>query len=57
VRALEEAPRYRDAHRLLLEIVGRMEGTDPSPAAAAPAPDAPTPPQQQPVTDTEVRQP
>jgi tetratricopeptide (TPR) repeat protein len=27
VLALEEAPRYREAHRLLLKIVGEMEGT------------------------------
>jgi tetratricopeptide (TPR) repeat protein len=42
LRSLEEAPRYRDAHRLLLEIVDR----DPSAAAAsrsAPAPKVTSP--------------
>jgi hypothetical protein len=41
LQALEEAPRYRDAHRLLLEIVGKMDGpaTATAPAAAPrPAP-------------------
>jgi len=41
VLALEEAPRYRDAHRLLLEIAGRMDAADPSgkerPATTRPA--------------------
>jgi tetratricopeptide (TPR) repeat protein len=49
VRALEEAPRFRDAHRLLLEIVAKAgpEAPPASPPApepaeeAAPAPDAP----------------
>jgi tetratricopeptide (TPR) repeat protein len=68
VRALEEAPRFRAAHQLLLDIAGRMEGTDapPKPEAGAPAGDAlPRPaspaaaeaPQPTPPTDTEVRQP
>jgi tetratricopeptide (TPR) repeat protein len=35
VRALEEAPRFRAAHRLLLEIVGKM-GPGASPAGAPP---------------------
>ena len=40
VRALEEAPRYRAAHRLLLEIVAKMDQDAPAAAAgddAAPA--------------------
>jgi tetratricopeptide (TPR) repeat protein len=49
VRALEEAPRFRDAHRLLLEIVAKagpaaLPGSPPAPDVAngaAPAPDAP----------------
>jgi tetratricopeptide (TPR) repeat protein len=60
VRALEEAPRYRDAHILLLDVVGRMDETDTSPAPATPASVAPppaSPPPPRPVTDTEVRQP
>jgi hypothetical protein len=55
VLALEEAPRYREAHKLLLEIVSRMEKEKPatSPAstvgptsttnpATAPTPPSPT---------------
>ena len=41
IRALEEAPRYRAAHQLLLEIVNRTGGStspDPAPPADAPAP-------------------
>lgn len=45
VRALEEAPRYRDAHRLLLEIVAKSADAGPrdapppeAPKAAAPRP-------------------
>ena len=38
VRALEEAPRYRAAHQLLLEIAGKMDkGATTRPAATAPA--------------------
>ena len=48
VMALEEAPRYRDAHRLLLEIVGKMDNAAgpaaaPAPESAPAAPDAPEP--------------
>jgi len=42
IRALEEAPRFRDAHRLLLEIVEKLPAS-PSPVATAPS-TAPTPP-------------
>lgn len=37
VRALEEAPRFRDAHRLLLEIVEKSEAPRPDPVDAPPA--------------------
>ena len=47
VMALEEAPRYRDAHRVLLEIVEKMgPASDPAPeppASARPAPAAGAP--------------
>ena len=46
IKALEEAPRFRDAHRLLLEIAGKtaVNSNDPPPAAtASPSPSsAPT---------------
>ena len=52
VRALEEAPRFRDAHRLLLEIVEKSQNaTQPagaSPPAAPDAPAAPSAPEAQP---------
>jgi tetratricopeptide (TPR) repeat protein len=37
VKSLEEAPRYRAAHRLLLEIAGKMEAPATAPAASRPA--------------------
>jgi tetratricopeptide (TPR) repeat protein len=40
LQALEEAPRYREAHRLLLEIVGKMGEAQPT---TAPMPEAPMP--------------
>ena len=45
VMALEEAPRYREAHKLLLKIVREMDAAPASPSATrrAPAPDAPAP--------------
>jgi tetratricopeptide (TPR) repeat protein len=62
IRALEEAPRFRAAHQLLLDIVGRMDGANTSPAPTSPstteAPAAATPAQPPTtITDTEVRQP
>jgi hypothetical protein len=41
VMALEEAPRYRDAHRLLLEIVAKMDKAPPASAIAKPSPPSP----------------
>ena len=45
VRALEEAPRFREAHRLLLEVAGKMEPVSPTTASVddAPMPYAPRP--------------
>jgi tetratricopeptide (TPR) repeat protein len=43
VRALEEAPRYRAAHGLLLEIAGKMEKPATRPATAPATPPAPKP--------------
>ena len=37
VLALEEAPRYRDAHKLLVKIVESMDGKQPKPPATRPA--------------------
>ena len=45
VKALEEAPRFRDAHRLLLEISEKsgVNSTEPPPASSAPLSPTPTP--------------
>ena len=42
--ALEEAPRFRDAHRLLLDIVDRMPTTAPQGISDAPPATSPVPP-------------
>lgn len=44
VRALEEAPRYREAHRLLLEIAAKTGPATAPTTAAAPTPGPATPP-------------
>ena len=44
LQALEEAPRYRDAHRLLLEMNGSNPAPPPAPSPPAPASGTPTAP-------------